>query len=115
MTALNAAVRKIGTLYIGYKLNATDAAFSLHALGIPDTQATEILAIWTAERAPETRLPTISELGAAVRWSVIDAPTAIAKAQLLGYTAYDAWLILGAIAQKPLGTAPPDTDTGIDV
>lgn len=113
--ALDMAIRKIGNLYVNYKLTATDATTALNTLGVPPDQITGMLTIWATEREQPVRLPTVEQLGKAVEYGVIDGATAISKAQLLGYTAYDAWLVLSAIAEAPIGTAPPDTDTGVDV
>jgi hypothetical protein len=104
-------------LYSSYRMSESDAKASLTALGVPDTQITELLAIWAIERGPETRLPTISELAKAVQYQALDPATAITKAEMLGYTAYDAYIIMSGIAEAPLNVTPipTDTDSGVNV
>ena len=114
--AIDMAVRKIGTLYVAYKLTNTDAMHSLSALGISDAQATNLIDIWSIERAPEYRLPTISELGNAVRYAGLPYDVAVTKAMRLGYTKYDATLIIASVVHAaPPDGFPPDDDTGVDV
>lgn len=122
LSAINKVVNRVGSLYVNYKITPTDAQRSLTELGLPAAQIVDLLNIWEIERVPETRIPTIAQLGAAVHYGIIDGTTAIDKAQLLGYTPLDAWIILGAEAHAPLVDAngaaiprPPDTNTGVDV
>lgn len=115
--AVTRAVNKVGSLYIGYKMTLADAQSSLNALGISDAEATDLIGIWQTERKPETRLPSVSELAKAVQYSGLPFATAVSKAELLGYTPYDATLVIAAGAeQPPTGNVwPADTDTGVDV
>ena len=114
--AINMAVRKIGTLFVSYKITPTDAKTAMDALGIPDAQATNLVTIWETERTPEVRLPTISELAKAVQYSSLPFDTAVAKAELLGYTKYDATLIIaGSAEMAPPEGFPPIDDTGVQV
>lgn len=115
--ALNTASRRVGSLYVAYKMTATDAKESLQQLGVPADQITALLATWDIERRPQVRLPTMAQLGKAVQYAGLPFDVAVSKAQLLGYTAYDATLIIAAEAQYtvPEGQWPVDTDTGVDV
>lgn len=114
--AINRAISKIGSLYVGYKMSLADVKTSLDALGIDDEQASELEAIWQTERTPETRLPSVGELAKAVQYGGLPFATAVSKAQLLGYTAYDATLIIaGGSESVPPNGYPPDSDTGVDV
>lgn len=101
MRALDAAVRKVGSWYVGYKANATTTKQALVTLGIPDEQITDLLAIWEVERVQPVKLPTIGELAGSVRFGGLSFDDAVARAENLGYTAFDATVIIAAGAQMP--------------
>ncbi|MGD0020467.1 MAG: hypothetical protein ABSD62_14590 [Candidatus Limnocylindrales bacterium] len=114
--AINMAVRKIGSLYVSFKITANDAKKAITTLGIPDEQATRLLEVWEIERTPEVRLPTIGELAHAVHYSGLPFDDAVEKAELLGYTHFDATLVIAAGAQMaPPGGWPPIDNTGVKV
>lgn len=101
MRALDSAVRKIGSWYVGFKANATTTKQALVTLGIPDDQITSLLAIWEVERIQPVKLPTIGELASSVRFGGLAFDDAVARAENLGYTAFDATVIIAAGAQMP--------------
>jgi hypothetical protein len=114
--AIDMAVRRVGSLYVNYKLTAADATASLDALGVADAQAQSLLNIWTIERTPETRLPSIAQLGRAVQYSGFPFVDAVAGAVKLGYTTYDATVVIAAESEQP----PPGgfgnlDDTGVQI
>jgi len=114
--AVNRAVSRIGNLYVNFKMTATDASNALHTLGIPDEQTTRLLAIWETQRKPEVRLPTQRELAEAVRYAGLPFDEAVQHMENLGYTQYDATLIISALSHlPPPGGWPPMTDTGVQV
>lgn len=114
--AVNMAVRRVGSQYVSFKLTAADAKSSLEALDMSDEQITQLLAIWQIERKPQTRLPSIGELAKAVQYGGLAFDDAVARAENLGYTAFDATLIIaGGSEQAPPNGYPPDTDTGVNV
>jgi len=114
--AVNMAVRRVGSLYVGFKMSAADAKSSLEALDISEAQATNLLAIWEIERKPETRLPSVRELSRAVRFGGLGFDDAVNRAMNLGYTKFDATLIIaGESEQHPPEGYPPDDDTGVNV
>lgn len=114
--AVNMAVRQVGSLYSHYKMTLEDARTSLHALGIADTESAALVEVWDIQRKPETRLPTAGELSAAVRYSGLAFDDAVTRMQNLGYTKFDATLIIasGSHVAPPDGW-PPDDNTGVHV
>lgn len=114
---INKAVRRVGSQYVGFKITGTDAKESLSALGIPDDQASQLLAIWETERKPETRLPSVEQLAKAVQYSGLPFESAVSAAELLGYTQFDATLVIAAGSESapPGNVWPPNTDTGVQV
>lgn len=116
MSFLSTAVRRVSSLYVNYRMTAVDAKASLDALGVPSDQVIQLLEIWDIERKPEVRLPTIAQLGRAVRYSGLDFGVAVSKGMALGYTEYDATLIIAGEAEEPPPNGwPTDADTGVDV
>lgn len=113
---VNKAVSRVGTLYVAFKMTATDAKTSLSQLGISDAQADSLLNIWTIERHPQTRLPSIRELGLAVKSGGLPFDDAVNRAELLGYTKFDATVSISAYSQvEPPGGYPPQDNTGVQV
>lgn len=113
MRALDAAVRKIGSWYVAFKANATTTKTALTTLGIPDDQITSLLAIWEVERIQPVKLPTIGELASSVRFGGLSFDDAVARAENLGYNAFDATVIIAAGAQTPPPNGfPVEPDAG---
>jgi hypothetical protein len=107
--AMNAEVNHIGSYYRGYKINPTETGDALKALGVPAPQITELLAIWSVDRIEPIRLPTVSQIAKAVKYATLSPAEAIAKMQLLGYTAYDASIVLSAEGEFAIAELPPQT------
>lgn len=114
MTARNAVVRRISTLYGEDKLDPTDAKNALIQVGIDSSQADSILTNWEALRVVPIRLPTSSEIGAAVKYGTIDQATALKELAALGYQPRDAAIVLSAHAETAVTPlpAPGTTVTG---
>lgn len=110
---LTAAVNRVGAAYIAKKITATEATAALAQLGVPADAVTQYISTWDVERTTQVRILTVGEITAAFHYNVFspDIPTNQAMAQALlvdlGYTAYDAWVILSARAHGPLPNQPP--------
>lgn len=114
MTARNAVVRRISTLYGEGKLDPTDAKNALTTVGIDANLADQILNTWEALKEQPIHLPTASEIGAAVKYGTIDNATALDELGKLGYQPRDAAIVLSAhaeVAVTPL-PGPGTTVTG---
>ena len=105
--AVNSAVSKISSLYIGHKIGRTDALNDLNALAIPPKQVDELIQTWDLEREANVRIPSEAQIAAAMHYQIITLEDAIAELQNLGYSAYDAWLVLSVHEKAPLGAPPP--------
>jgi hypothetical protein len=110
--AINLVVRKIGTLYEGFKISATDAQHALQAVGVSSDQALALLAIWENLRIAPVRLPTTTEIGLAVKYGTLTQEQGIADMQTLGYQARDAAVVLSAHSELTI-TPLPDAGTGV--
>lgn len=106
---LESAISRIHTLYVGYKLDRNPALSALAALGVPDGQITNLFQTWDLERKADIKQLTQAEITSAWYYSVIDGDTALTKLQQLGFSPYDAWVILSLKNKGPLPDPPAET------
>lgn len=102
----NAAVTRIGSLYVNRRIEARAASAALDSLGVPAAQRDEYLTVWALERA--SNLKILSEAVIASAWAkgVIGDDEAMAQLEAHGYTARDSWIYL-AVHAKGVGPATP--------
>lgn len=112
MTALNGVVRRVSTLYTADKLSATDAKAALVQVGISAAQADSILSTWEAVRERPVHLPTVSEIGGAVKYGTLTTAQALDELAALGYQGRDAQIVLSAHAEQQVGPLSP-AGTGV--
>ncbi len=106
ISAINRVVSKIETLYGSYKLSAAHAKTALEDVGISGDQADRLLHTWEAVRTAPVRLPTVSEIGAAVHYGTIDQAEALDELAKLGYQPRDAAIVLSAHAHIQVAPLP---------
>lgn len=104
--AVNAAVDRIGKLYIGHKIDATSARNDLNQLRIPDAQVTELLSVWDVARAAEVKTLSEAQIVTAFHHAIIDQQTAQDWLVRTGYSAYEAWVLLSNREGGPLPNPP---------
>lgn len=104
--AINSVVSRISSLYGAYKLSNAHAKQALIDVGVPDAQATAILASWDALRKEPVRLPTAAEIGLAYKYSTITEAIAIEALEALGYQPRDAVIVLSAHATVKVEPLP---------
>lgn len=106
ISATNAAVSRIHTLYVGYKITAPVAIGALNALKVPPTQVQAIVSTWDIERGANLKVLTEAQIVAAWKKLIIGDAEALAELQSAGYTPRDAWILLSTAQGSPLGSAP---------
>jgi hypothetical protein len=106
ISATNAAVARIHTLYVGYKITAEVAQSSLNALKVPPTQTQQIIGTWSIERSANLKVLTEAQITSAWSAEIIDEAEALAELQSIGYTPRDAWILLSIKNKGPLDSAP---------
>lgn len=108
---LEAAISKIQSLYISYKIDSNDLLSGLSALDVPNAQITSLKQIWDLEREANTKQLTASEITAAVYYEVITPDVAMTKLGQIGYQPFDAYVLISNRIHGPLPgvTVPPDT------
>lgn len=107
IAAVNSAVSRIQTLYIGRKITRDTAQSTLAALEVPADQITDLIGIWDIEVAANIKQLTESQIVDAWAIGAMDEHEAIGELQAIGYTAFDAWRLLSIKNKKPLPNKPP--------
>jgi hypothetical protein len=100
----NAAVAKIGNLYVGHKLSQSDAVKGLRALNIPQAQIDQLTLVWSLERDANVRVLSEASIAAAWKYTLMSDDEAMSELTHLGYTPFDAWVYL-AVHNKGTGPA----------
>lgn len=110
---LTAAHNRIQALFVGHKIDRTQAAAALAALGVDATGAEQLLTVWDHERAANVRRLTPAEIVAAFGIGLVDQAGAVALLESEGFGAWDAWALLSIHhkaalpGEPPMGALPP--------
>lgn len=107
----NNAISRVGSLYAARKITADTARQSLATLQVPADAATDIIATWQLENSINVKTLTEAQIVDAWKLQVMDQGTAEQELQNIGYTPYDAWVLLSIRNKGPLG-APPAPGPG---
>ena len=108
--AINSVVRKISNLYANFRISAANAKKALLEVGVDDAQAQAVLSTWDAVRVEPVRVPSVSEIGAAVKYGTLTQAQALDELANLGYEARDAAIVLSAHAQAQVSPLPAPGD-----
>lgn len=109
LTQLNTAISRIRTYYVSHKLIRTTAVDALQKLGLPTAQVDTLMGQWDLEQSLTVRLLTEAQIVDAFAYSIFDQQTAQNELQAIGYTAYDAWVLLSVKNKAPLPGQPDNT------
>lgn len=115
VTAVNAAVTRIRTLFVSHKITKVAAKNALNALGIPAGQEEDLLALWDVESAANIRQLTEGQITAAWSYDILSQTEAVQELQLIGYTAHDAWTLLSIKNKGKLDNEPAKSPNPIGV
>lgn len=87
-------VSRVRTLYLGHHITADQATTALRESGLEQAEITHLLSLWGLERqAPQERL-TGAQIASAVYYKALTPSEGLAALQGIGYSDFDAWLIL---------------------
>lgn len=106
ISALNTAITRIQTLYVSHKITRDTAVTTLQKLAVPADQVTDIIHIWDLETSVNIKQLTEAQIVAAWDKKVISDSDALAELTSIGYTAYDAWVLLSTKNGEPLPGKP---------
>jgi hypothetical protein len=107
--AMSAAVNKVGTYYIAHKITADQAAENLRRLGVPESQIAPTIKDWTVSLTSNVKLLTESQIADAWYYGIVTQTEALAELGAIGYTPFDAWVVLSVKNKGPLPGKPPRT------
>ena len=109
----NSAISRVGALYAARKITAQTAKQSLVTLQVPPDALNDIMATWQLENSINVKLLTPTQIVDAWEYNVMSEGEALTELGNIGYTPYDAWVLLSLKAKAPLdgkpspGPAPP--------
>ena len=109
----NNAISRVGSLYAARKITAQTARQSLITLQVPPTALDDIMATWQLENSINVKLLTQAEITDAWKEGIMSEGEALTELGNIGYTPYDAWVLLSLKAKAALpgkpepGPAPP--------
>lgn len=109
----NSAVSRVGTLYAGRKITEATAKQSLITLQVPAASVDDIISTWQLENSINVKLLTQAEIVDAWSYGIMTQDDASTELGNLGYTPYDAWVLLSLKSKAALpgqpepGPAPP--------
>ena len=103
---LEKAISKIYALYIAYKLTKQQATAALAELDVPASQAGQLTTVWDLERGANVKALTAAEITDAWYYQLVPPAEAQQMLQDMGYTAYDAWLLLNIKNKGPITDYP---------
>lgn len=104
--SVNQAVSRVGNLYQARKITAATATDALTRLGVGAVAIPDIIADWDAVASINVR--TLTEAQVVDAWDklVLDDSEALQELQNIGYTPFDAWVLLSTKAGAPLPGRP---------
>lgn len=103
---MRAAVSKIRTLFVSWKITKTTVVNALNTLQVPSAQASQLMQIWELERQANVKVPTEGQIASAFHYAILSQDEAQRELQNLGYQPHDAWLILSERNHAPLANEP---------
>ena len=107
IAAVNSAVTRIQTLFITHKITENTARDALTRLKIPASTISDILQTWLLAESANVRTLTESQITDAFYYQIMPYETALQELQNIGYTPYDAYVLLSNKAKGPLPNPPP--------
>lgn len=111
--AITNAVSRIRTLYASRKITQETARNALKEIGVDGTAIEGIIRSWQVENSVSVKVLTQAEITDAFKLGFMTEQEALTELENLGYTPYDAWILLSLkekalVANKPKqGPAPP--------
>lgn len=106
LAAVQKAISRVGSQYVSRKIGPATARNDLGALGLDSAHIDQLMQTWSTERGETVKLLTEAQIVDAWSINAIDQGQAEAGLQLLGYTPFDAWVLLSIKNKAPLPNPP---------
>jgi hypothetical protein len=113
VSAINTAISRIHSLYVGHKISADVAQATIVSLGVPADQAQQIIATWELEAAVNIRVLTEAQIADAWEYGIMTQDEAMTELGHLGFQPFDAWVVLSIKNKNPLPNPPPPDPANI--
>lgn len=109
ISAVTTATRRIQTLLAARKIGVDTAKDALERLKIPAPTIDSLIQTWLVEASISVKVLTEAQIVDAFAEQIIDQEEAQTELEALGYTAYDAWILLSVKKKAPLPNPPART------
>lgn len=107
VSATTNAISHVGSLYVARKITQDTARKSLAQLGLDQAAASDIMQTWDLEAIVTVKTLTPAQIVDAWAAEIMDQDTAMLELTNLGYTPYDAWVLISIKAKTPQPGRPP--------
>lgn len=103
---VNSAITKIKGLYVGRRIDGPGARKALQDLGVAAAQADSLMEVWDVEASANVARLTEAQVVSAWEYGILTVDEALAELHILGYTPWDAWVVLSVKNKGPLPNPP---------
>jgi hypothetical protein len=107
--SVNHSVQRIATLFVGRKISIQTAKDALTRLQIDPAATEALIEDWELQAAANVKILSESQIVDAWYLQVLTQAEAVNALAAIGYTAFDAWVLLSNKAKGPLPGKPPNT------
>ncbi len=108
---IDSAVTRARSLFLARKVSAQGVQDLLTGWGLPATTAQSLVTLWRQEQGASPRVLTEAQVVDALDYGILDQATAMTYLEALGYTPYDAWVLISVKLKSPQGTPPAEGAT----
>lgn len=105
--SMNKSVQRIAALFTGRKIGQQTAVDALSKLGISAAAVDQIIGDWELQAAASVKTLTETQIVDAWYYEIIDTAEAISDLGAIGYSPYDAWVVLSVKVKQPIPGQPP--------
>lgn len=104
--SINRSVQRIATLLTSRKIGTDTARQALTRLGISATAVDDVISTLQVQAAADVKTLTEAQIVDAYYYKILSEAEATESLQAIGYTPYDAWVLLSVKAKAPLPGKP---------
>jgi hypothetical protein len=104
--AYESAVNRVGTLYVGKHIDRQSALDALGHLAVPAASIQHYMGVWDQQAALNLAKLSKADITDAYEYGNMEEGEALQKLGAIGYTPYDAWVVLSNKNKQPLPDKP---------
>jgi hypothetical protein len=105
--AMNNAISRIRTLYASRKITLATVRKALGDIGVDGTQIEGIVKSWQVVNSVAVKVLTEAQIADAMEAGILTPDEAMIELENIGYTPFDAWVLLSIKAKVELPNKPP--------